>query len=61
MRAFLYILKSSPDPDRVERSVPFEIDEQEVFFGLLEAAEPACAATIAPASPQEDMLAAECD
>jgi hypothetical protein len=33
LRAFLYILRASPDPDFVERSVPYTIDEGEIFFG----------------------------
>jgi hypothetical protein len=33
MRAYCYILSASPDPDRAEQSVPYAIDEQEIFFG----------------------------
>jgi hypothetical protein len=32
-KAFLYILGASSDPDNCECSVPFLIDEEEIFFG----------------------------
>lgn len=33
MRVYVYIMAASRDPDVCERSVPFAIDEREVFFG----------------------------
>jgi hypothetical protein len=33
VRAYLYILSVSPDPDLAEQSVPIEVDNQEIFFG----------------------------
>ncbi|HTZ96380.1 MAG TPA: hypothetical protein VMB18_08295 [Terriglobales bacterium] len=33
MRAYLYILSVAQDPDYSEQSVPFAIDEAEIFFG----------------------------
>ncbi|HEU4384849.1 MAG TPA: hypothetical protein VFR85_15290 [Anaeromyxobacteraceae bacterium] len=33
MHVYLYIMAASTDPDVCERSVPFAIDEQEIFFG----------------------------
>jgi hypothetical protein len=33
MRAYCYILSASHDPDRAEQSVPYAIDEREIFFG----------------------------
>jgi len=33
MRAFVYILGASSNPDKIECRVPFEIDENEIFFG----------------------------
>jgi len=33
MRAFVYVLGASKDPNKIECPVPFEIDEKEIFFG----------------------------
>jgi hypothetical protein len=33
MRAYLYIVSASKDPDAVTCKVPYEIDENEIFFG----------------------------
>jgi hypothetical protein len=33
MRAFLYILNASSDPDRIHCAVPWRIDAQTIFFG----------------------------
>lgn len=33
MQAYVYIMAASTDPDVCERSVPYAVDENEVFFG----------------------------